>query len=613
METLQQHLDRRTWRELRATAHAHGLRFNTNLSAQEARSRLHRELMAGQWRRSFRALGLQERAALAALQAAGGVLALHRFIAAFGPIRPYKPWREDAPDRPWRRPASPAERLWFLGFVQIYKGSQGHPRTVRLPTEALDLLPPLPRPRPKRQRLPRSASQPDLLRIDLATFLGTLLAAPVPPRWHRWLPPWALKTINARLRVRERLLGVRSELHTGRLRLLHYLAEVGGLIRLQNGALLPTASAWEWLALSAGAQWRWLSGALARDLGRRNPIWRIYRFPAISSGMWGMLINHLRRLTPDQTYTIPSLLAALRPYALDDPTIKAIPAVLRGPLAWAGIVTVAPDRFAVTAAGLAALCGEDGAPAVEERAVIHREADTLWLNLPGVPQTRPWAELVAWATHRDDRWSVDAQAVARAVEQGYAAQDIARVIGDLCGGPLPREIFAQIETWARQAQRLVLRGMTVLTSPDAQLLANLRQDARLRALFAEPLSAHHAAVHPHAIPMLQQALQRRGLSLTQQTTPAHSPTGAGDLAPAADYLWLAARTYRDLSAFVDLPIVLPAALLDGLAAHLPEGRTGELQRAAETIRAAMARTIEGYAALPLPIAQVDPAAVRVAV
>jgi hypothetical protein len=105
--TLQQHLDHRTWREFRATAHAHGLRFNTNATAQEARSRLHRELMAGQWRRSFRALGPQERAALAALQAAGGVLALHRFTAVFGPIRPYKPWREDVPDRPWRRPASP--------------------------------------------------------------------------------------------------------------------------------------------------------------------------------------------------------------------------------------------------------------------------------------------------------------------------------------------------------------------------------------------------------------------------------------------------------------------------------------------------------------------------
>lgn len=84
-------LAQRTWRALRATAHAHRLRFNTNLDKSAALERLHRELLAGRLRRSFRTLTLLDRAALAALQAAGGTLALHEFVAAFGAIRPYKP------------------------------------------------------------------------------------------------------------------------------------------------------------------------------------------------------------------------------------------------------------------------------------------------------------------------------------------------------------------------------------------------------------------------------------------------------------------------------------------------------------------------------------------
>lgn len=255
-ESLDTMLERRSWRELRATAHAHGLRFNTNLDKETAHERLHRELVDGQLRRSFRALTLHDRAALSALQAAEGTLYLHEFVGAFGEIRAYKPWREDAPIHPWRRPVSPAEKLWFLGFITIYKGEDGRPRTVRAPADVLDLLPPLPRPRPHFKCLPRPALSPDTLRVDLAALLGSLLIEPVKPRWHRWLPPWALKAINARLRVREEVDSMGSELQTGRLRFLHYLAEVGGLTGDQSGAILPTTAAWAWLDLPPGDQWR---------------------------------------------------------------------------------------------------------------------------------------------------------------------------------------------------------------------------------------------------------------------------------------------------------------------------------------------------------------------
>lgn len=500
MDTLMQHLEYRTWRELRATAHAHGLHFNTNHTTLQARERLCRELTGGQLRRSFRALGPDERAALVALQAAGGSLPLYRFTAAFGPIRPYKPWQEDAPVHPWRRPVSVAERLWFLGFVQTNKGQNG-PRMVSVPAEVLSLLPPLPRPRPKAKRLPRPVFSPDALRVDLAILLGTLLGTPVKPRWLRWLPPCMLKRINARLRVREKVDAVRSELQTKRLRFLHYLAEVGGLLSLQNGVFLPTTAAWAWLSLPPGEQWRWLWEALERDLARpagrvgRDPVWNTYRFPAITPRVWGALITVLRDLHPGQTYTIRALVESLRPYCPSIPgpfshsekgsktgggesplsprssgredlgvrALESVPEVLRSVLSWAGIVTVRAQCFMLTEAGYAALHGDDHAFAPVEYATIQPGEDTLWLNLPDAPPTRAWAEFAAWGTLDQGRWCVDAEAIVRAIEQGHGAHDVARTVGDLCGGMLPRDQFERIEGWAKQASRLVLRQMTVLS------------------------------------------------------------------------------------------------------------------------------------------------------
>lgn len=614
LDSLHNALEQRSWRELRAIAQAHGLRFNTNLDKRSAHERLHRELVdKGQLRRSFRALTLEDRAALIALQAAGGTLVLHEFVAVFGEIRAYRPWREDAPVHPWRRPVSSAEKLWFLGFVHIHKSENGRPRTICAPADVLDLLPPLPRPHPHFKCLPYPALSPDVLRVDLAAFLGTLLVRPVKPRWHRWLPPWAIKTINARLRIREAVESVRSELQTGRLRFLHYLAEIGGLIGHQNNAILPTTAAWMWLELPPGDQWRWLWKAMERDIHSRDPVWNMYRFPVITPRLWGALITVLYDLLPDRTYSIRELVESLRPYVLEDETLESVSDLLRGPLSWAGIITLQDQRFMLTARGVATLHGDDRAFSPVEYMPIQPGEDVLWLDLPEVLPTRAWAEFAAWGTLDEGRWCVDAESVAQAVEQGHTSHDIMRTLGDLCGGMLPREHFAQIGAWAKQANRLVLRHMTVLTSPDADLLASLRQDRRLREMFGEPLSAFHSAIQPHAVEVLDQHLARRGYRVVTQIVPPAMPP-SGDLAPETmEYLWLAARVYRDLSAFVDLPVHIPSAVLHDLATRLPQGRTDDLRRSADLIHDRLARTIEGYAALPPPIAQDDPAAIRAAV
>jgi hypothetical protein len=69
--------------------------------------------------RALQQLAPDERAVLDALVAAGGEMPWRVFRERFGDIRPYRPWRDDAPDRPWETPISPAEALWFRGLMSV--------------------------------------------------------------------------------------------------------------------------------------------------------------------------------------------------------------------------------------------------------------------------------------------------------------------------------------------------------------------------------------------------------------------------------------------------------------------------------------------------------------
>lgn len=120
-------------------------------------------------------------------------------------------------------------------------------------------------------------------------LLGVLLFHDVRPLHGRWLPPSALRTVNERLRFGENLDEVRSELRTGRLRFLHYLAEASGLVAVQAGVLKPTVEAWRWLDLPSDERWRRLLHALAADLKARDRLWDRYRLPSVDVQTWQTL------------------------------------------------------------------------------------------------------------------------------------------------------------------------------------------------------------------------------------------------------------------------------------------------------------------------------------
>ncbi|MDL1902928.1 WYL domain-containing protein [Anaerolineae bacterium CFX9] len=601
-------LANRAWYDLRSTAHAHGLPFHTRHTKAQVCDRLYHSLIQeGVLRRRFKQFSENERSALTALQAAGGTLPLHRFQTAYGAIRIYRPWRDDGtPKQPWKKPQSVAEKLWHFGFIEIIKGK---PNQVTLPDEVLALLPPLPRIEPiEKSPLPAMGrgfrgGDCQTLCIDLALLLGALLYHDVRPLHGRWLPPSALRSINTRLRIPENLEGVRSELRTGRLRFLHYLAEAAGLVAVQAGVLKPTVQAWRWLDLPPDERWLALRDAVSADLKTRNRLWDRYRLPSVDVQTWQILVDHLQQLPPGCTYTRESLIRIMQSHLPGSDLSALIPPLLDEPLTWLGSVNVESDIFIVLPRSFSE----------PQNAQLVQREDAIDVVLSDAPRLHPLVMGCAWAEVQDNRLPIDAAAIRRALETGSDALQFASVLAELIDEPLPAAVIEQIQRWSREAAALTLRQVTLLTARDADTLAEIRSDWRLRPLLGEPLSPHHGVVPTGRAEDLLAKLERRGCPVTSHLKPSPSPDGSALSPEMAAYLWLAVRVYQKLGAFVSQDIPIPGAAREWLMQQLPMGSADSLERESNLLIDRFSQMIRGEPTSPSIIQQEDPIAVRAAV
>jgi WYL domain len=595
-------LANRAWYDLRSTARAHGLPFHTKQAKAQVYQRLYRSLVdEGRLRKRFRQLSEDERSALRALQAAGGTIPLYRFQKAYGNIRIYRSWREDGtPKYPWKRPQSIAEKLWYPGFIELVKG---RPDQVALPDEVLALLPPLPRIEPvAHARASLLQSPAEVLCIDLAVLLGALLYHDMRPLHGRWLPPSALRSINTRLRVPENLNGVRSELRTGRLRFLHYLADAAGLVAVQAGVLKPTVQAWRWLDLPSDERWLRLIQALAADLKARDRLWDRYRFPSVDVQTWRTLIDHLEQLTPGCAYERENLIRVIQPHLPTSDLSTLIPPLLDAPLTWLGVVSVQNEGFTLLPKSFSE----------PQNAELVQREDAICVTLPNLPRLRPLVMCCAWAEVKENRLRIDAAAIRRALETGSNALQIASALSELIGEPLPAAVFEQIQRWARAAQALTLRQITLLTAQDTDTLADIRSDWRLRPLMGEPLSPHHLVVPTGHAEDLLAKLERRGYHVTSHLQPPASPDNSTLSSEMVEYLWLAVRVYQKLGSLVSQDIAIPGSARAWLTQQLPMGSADSLETESNVLIDRLAQAVRGHAASPAVIQQEDPTAVRTA-
>ncbi|MCB9452455.1 MAG: WYL domain-containing protein [Anaerolineaceae bacterium] len=539
-------LANRTWRDLRATARMHNFHFDNRWTHAEALAALHHFLLGqNQLAKVIRQLADDERAALMALKAHDGRIMRYIFTQRFGQIRRYRPWRDDAPPHPWRRPISIAEKLWFLGLIEV----QDH-QAVLLPETVAALLPDVPHP----QTAVWAGDAPDLdpagIVRDVAALLGTLLHTPIRP-WHgRWLPPYALKAINARLSIPENLDGVRSEFAAGRVRFLHYLALVAGLVSVQDRVLLPTAEAWGWLRLPYNKAHARLMAAIRADLHTRQPLWETFRLPPVGERVWDALAD-----LPPGDYTVGSVAAAINLHTLDPFAVTHMRAALLGPLRWLGVGAVDLGQMTRRAPVFA----ETG------HAVLHICRDSLGITLPSVPSLPPLVELLSWAAVDDAGLRLDTACIARAVESGMTIPHLIRTLVDLTGAPLPDSARHKLEDWGRAAHQVRIRHAAVLEVAQPEDMTAIRKDWRLRPFLGEQLSPRHIVVRDEY--KLRLRLIRRGYRVPPLPDRRADPIPrVNDSDPA--YLWLALRVCQELSGLIPAPVMFPGAAARALEAQL---------------------------------------------
>ncbi len=593
----------RAWYDLRSTAHAHNLPFNSHQSKAQVRARLYQQLVeTATLRRCLKRLGRQERGALAALQASGGTMAAARFARVYGTVRIWRPWRSDVARQPWKSPVSVCDRLWHWGLIERVPGC---PDQIVLPDEVARLLPPLPRPKPV--PLSRDVDNPwslDMLCLDLAHLLGFLLRENVRPLHGRWVSLSALRRLNGQLRVSECLGGIRSELQTSRLRWLHYLAEAAGLIAVQGGYLKPTRAAWRWLDADSAERHRMLCEATTADVGHpERSLWERYRLPPMNVSIWTGVNDILGSLQPGQAYPTRWLAETVRhSLPASEDADESILCLLNGPLSWLSRAAVSGNLFQIPTLS-----------APPQAADVSFDSTEIVVRLPQRPHLRPLVECLAWGRGEQQTIRVDADAAAAAVAQGLNAAAMLRTLAELTETLFPRAVLEQLERWTHAAQALTLRTMAILTAADSQTLAAVRSDWRLRPLFGELLSAHHLAVPVQCVEPLTAALSHRGHAVTRFE---RAPIEQSDHAVSSElaaYLWLAVRVYQKLGAVVETPVHLPGAALDWLTAQLDDGVADGLDADVSVLIETLARQMDGRCLPASSVACEDPAAVRAAV
>ncbi len=500
MIELERQIDKLTWRTLRGLFGAYGLPFNPHRRKTEIAAQFKTALFEqGHFKQHYRALNDSERQALLALREAGGMMRRSRFVAAFGDIRPYRPWRADSPRQPWKQPISVAERLAYFGFVIIEKG------IIYLPTELTALLPPRPKLKRSYHHAARSEDGRYQLVRNLALLIGLLHAESIQPMQGRWLPPWALKRWAEWVGCAADVHLVRSELGAGRLCFLHYLAECAGLIGLQDGLLKPVPSVWAWLEKDRETQIQELERAVYEDLQHTKPLWVRYRLPECSPTLWKTLLLEIEGASAGQ-YRIDSLQHLIRLKNLDEPVGDLMP-ILAGPLTWIGRVAV-NQRYR-SFERLPDLPEPVNSPTVKE------STDGYTIHLSPAINLRPLTEMAQYATFTNGQLQIDSACMRRMVEDGKNALDAARLLSQLIGQTISTTVYERLQHWEKQAEQLELRPALVLHASDSALMQRILSDQTLRRLIERVVSAHHMIVRANRVDALRRELARRGLMLTE--------------------------------------------------------------------------------------------------
>lgn len=488
-------------------------------------------------------LPAEEAEAMRALAAAGGRMPVGTFSREHGDVRQMGPGRLER-EEPWFAPASPAEALWYRGF--LYRGfdeGEDNGQLVEyyfLPRELYDQFPETETVREKQSSYGAlsPATPPEAFEAARATAVDdvtTLLAF--------------AQRDGLQEGSRERLAPFLFDAHADRYDLLVTLAEEADLLRETGGALRPARPAVAWLEQSREEQLRALaeawSGSAWNDLCRTPGLqcegsgWSNDPIAARSA-----LLDVLPR--DENWFRFEDLAATVkegdpdfqRPegnydtwYIRDEETdayLKGFESweqvegrllryLIEGPLAWLGMADVGEGRFRLTERAVGWL--EDRPPqGAGVRVPLVVQADGLVL----VPhnggryqrfQVARVAEPRPLEPGQPYRYDLTPQSLARAREEGIAPERVLSFLEDAGGRPIPPGVRRAVERWAEHGVEGRLQPVVVLRVREAEILDTLQNNAKTRPFIGERLGPLAAVLRSQDWEAFRRATAQLGLLL----------------------------------------------------------------------------------------------------
>lgn len=502
--------------------------------------------------RAWETLATGPRRALEKLLAAGGKMPFLAFTRDWGEIRTMGPARLER-EQPWQAPISPAEGLWYSGFIAraFDQGPDGAYEVVFVPPELLAHLPTPPTP-PQALALEtvptpsRIRADGEALLDDICTLLAYLQNEQVRPDADGNWPPGHTARLTRQLRDPD----------PARLAWMRHLVQRLGWLRTGDSRVRPEpAPVTAWLQ-SPGVQQRETLAAAWRDDPTWNDLFRVPTLRPEDTGAWRndpllarqAILRHLHACTPGEWYDLDGFVAAIkqadpdfqRPggdyttwYIRDAATgaylsgFESWDAVegalirylITGPLAWLGLVDLGelPASFRLTPAGAAFLGvgGESKDRAGQGQAPSLRVRADFTVAAPAARRYERFqlSRVADWCATAEDHfiYRITPTSLERARRHGIPVARVLDFLGRVTDAPLPRFVEAALKRWEMHGAEAHIERAVLLRIADEELMNQIASSPPIRHLIRERIGPTVALVNEHDWPRLIPALSEAGL------------------------------------------------------------------------------------------------------
>lgn len=549
-----------------------------------------------------------------------GELPAHQFWGAYGSVRRAAAARGTG-HKPWLRPESPAEELYYLGLLHPVDRAQLQ-RAARLQT-APDLRRLLAAHRPAPSQADGIAECLVLLHDvgQLVIFMHTGASAGL--HKGRWLRRNDLEALNRRLLCPQHSVPLPPHRRSPRLVLLAFLAHAAGL----HAAGRLTPSGWSWLRMAPAEQLR-----LLWEAWRSAPqSWR-KEFGLPSAGISHVGLAHLLECLPAiaAPFTAGQLAdklagtaRALNTYLeISFPAAEDLTALVRGILAaeleQIGIVRCVTGRakfrrkYVLTEAGRLLLSG--GAeqflfPTPAACTELKLVDGKLAVATPAAPVSpfqavlAPFAEYVGMyatepaPTNAVHHYRLDKASVAKAVAAGHSLPQLFTGLTGV-GLDCTPEQQRLLAAWSAAAEAAQLRSAVLLETKTPDVLAELQRLPSVLPLLGRILRPTVAEVSGSASQLADRLATAGHIvsgppvrKLRRHSKQTHAESAA---------LWLAGMVYAEIGRHLPLPLPVPYDALAALYAEIAAADRSGVEGQLEQFRADLLQWLDHVVFVPPP-------------